>query len=75
MLFRSGSILLKFVYEGIGNALESGLSRTIAIIDFNSVVGYVFLGMVLFGGAMGAIGAAISIRKYLKLEGNELLGW
>lgn len=70
-----GSILLKFVYEGIGNALESGLSRTIAIIDFNSVVGYVFLGMVLFGGAMGAIGAAISIRKYLKLEGNELLGW
>lgn len=70
-----GSILLKFVYEGIGNALESGLSRTIAIIDFNSVVGYVFLGMVLFGAAMGAIGAAISIRKYLKLEGNELLGW
>ena len=31
--------------------------------------------MVLFGAAMGAIGAAISIRKYLKLEGNELLGW
>lgn len=69
------SILMKFVYEGILNTVQPQSITSMEIISFNSVVIYVFAGMVSAGALLGAIGAGISIRKYLKLEGNELLGW
>lgn len=68
------SILMKFVYEGVLGAVQTKYIA-LEIISFNSVVIYVFAGMVGAGALLGAIGAGISIRKYLKLEGNELLGW
>lgn len=68
------SILMKFVYEGVLGAVQTKYIA-LEIISFNSVVIYVFAGMVSAGALLGAIGAGISIRKYLKLEGNELLGW
>lgn len=68
------SILMKFVYEGILSTVQTKYIA-LEIISFNSVVVYVFAGMVGAGALLGAIGAGISIRKYLKLEGNELLGW
>jgi len=69
------SILLKFLYEGLIEVMESNFSATIGLIDFSSIVGYVFIAMVAGGAVLGVIGAVISIGKYLKLEGNELLGW
>ena len=69
------SILMKFVYEGILGTVQTQYITSMEIISFNSVVVYVFAGMVSAGALLGAIGAGISIRKYLKLEGNELLGW
>ncbi len=69
------SILMKFVYEGILGTVQTKYITTLEIISFNSVAIYVFAGMVIAGALLGAIAAGISIRKYLKLEGNELLGW
>ncbi|MEE0059391.1 MAG: permease-like cell division protein FtsX [Acutalibacteraceae bacterium] len=69
------SILMKFIYEGILSTVQTKYITALEIISFNSVVGYVFAGMVSAGALVGAIGAGISIRRYLKLEGNELLGW
>ena len=68
------SILMKFVYEGILSTVQTK-NIALEMISFNSVVLYVFAGMVTAGALLGAMGASISIRKYLKLEGNELLGW
>lgn len=69
------SILLKFLYEGLIGVMENNISATVGIIDFSSIVGYVFVAMVSAGAFLGVVGAVISIGKYLKLEGNELLGW
>lgn len=69
------SILLKFLYEGLLNTIQMSYISPIEIITFESVVGYVFIAMVSAGAILGAIGASISLGKYLKLEGNELLGW
>ena len=69
------SILLKFLYEGLLNTIQMSYIAPIEIITFESVVGYVFIAMVSAGAILGAIGASISLGKYLKLEGNELLGW
>lgn len=69
------SILLKFLYEALLNAMQTGYMTNVEIISFNSVVGYVFIYMVSAGSILGIIGAMISMGRYLKLEGNELLGW
>ncbi len=69
------SILVRFLYDGLLNAVQTSHIINIQVIDFSSVVGYVFAIMVTAGALMGALGATISISKYLKLEGNELLGW
>ena len=46
-----------------------------AAIPINNVIVYVFISFVIAGIVVGAIGAFISVRKYLKKEGNEILGW
>lgn len=60
------------------NALVGVLKRTdlpIDYIPFTSVVVYVALAFVFVGVLVGFFGGFISIRKYLKKEGNEILGW
>lgn len=69
------SILVRFLYDGLLNAVQTNHIINIQILDFSSVVVYVFATMVTSGALIGALGATISIGKYLKLEGNELLGW
>jgi len=44
-------------------------------VPYSSVAGIISVLFILSGMFVGAIGAFISIRRYLKLEGNELLGW
>ncbi|MBQ1992211.1 MAG: hypothetical protein II233_05485 [Clostridia bacterium] len=69
------SVLIKFVYEGILGSVQTKYIASLEMISFNSVAVYVFAGMICAGALLGAIAAGISIRKYLNLEGNELLGW
>ncbi|MEE1154618.1 MAG: permease-like cell division protein FtsX [Acutalibacteraceae bacterium] len=69
------SIIVRFLYDGLLNAVQTSHIINIQVIDFSTVVGYVFAIMVTAGALMGALGATISIGKYLKREGNELLGW
>lgn len=69
------SVLIKFVYEGILGSVQTKYTASLEMISFNSVALYVFAGMIFAGALVGAIAASISIRKYLNLEGNELLGW
>ena len=44
-------------------------------IPFSSVSLPIFLAFIAAGVAFGLIGGLISISKYLKKEGGEILGW
>ena len=64
---------LYFLYTAIMDAITS-------IIPFNyipisNLILYVGVAFVIAGMSIGAIGGLISMRKYLKKEGNEILGW
>ena len=66
--------LLALVYQGIGMVIENAQS-VFRFIPFIEVLPYVAAAFVLFGLFVGFCGGFISIRKYLKMEGNEILGW
>lgn len=69
-------ILLMFSYDIILSMLQNIIpSLTNVCIPFEDVAGLVTIAFILAGAVFGSIGATISIRKYLKKEGNELLGW
>ena len=60
------------------NALVNVLVRTdlpIDYIPFARVVVPLMLAFIIVGVLVGFFGGFISIRKYLKKEGNEILGW
>lgn len=42
---------------------------------FTQVIWYVTAAFVAAGIVVGSLGSMISIRRYLKHEGNEILGW
>lgn len=65
---------IALLYEGIAKAI----SESMAIIDFiplADVIFYVASAFAVAGVVVGFFGSFISIRKYLKKEGNEILGW
>ena len=65
---------IALLYEGIAKAI----SESMAIIDFiplADVILYVAGAFAVAGVVVGFFGSFISIRKYLKKEGNEILGW
>ena len=68
----SGALAL--VYEGIGMVVENAQS-TFTFIPYLTVLPFVAAAFALFGICVGFAGGFISIRKYLKMEGNEILGW
>lgn len=65
---------LALVYDGVGMVVESAQSM-FSFIPFTDVVVYVAAAFVVVGVFVGFCGGFISIRKYLKMEGNEILGW
>lgn len=68
-----GTGVLYVVYEGIMTAVNSFVKiSTIPFSDVCLQVGAIF---VIAGVLVGAFGSFISMRKYLKMEGNEILGW
>lgn len=67
------TVLLYFLYNGIMEVITNIIPIT--QIPIESVILVVAGAFVIAGMLIGAIGGFISIRKYLKKEGNEILGW
>ncbi len=66
--------LLTVLYDRVLVAVESILPLN-GYVPFADVVWYIVIAFVGAGVIVGALGSFLSIRKYLKKEGNEILGW
>lgn len=64
---------LYFLYTAIMDAITSMIP--FVYIPISNLILYVGVVFVIAGMSIGAIGGFISMRKYLKKEGNEILGW
>ena len=64
---------LYFFYTAIMDAIISMIP--FVYIPISNLILYVGVAFVIAGMSIGAIGGFISMRKYLKIEGNEILGW
>ena len=67
------TVALIFLYDGIMNIVSNLIPFT--AMPIMSVIGYVAVTFIIAGIVIGALSGFISIRKYLKKEGNEILGW
>lgn len=67
------TVLLYFLYNGIMEVITNIIPIT--PIPIQNVIAIVAGAFVIAGMLIGALGGFISIRKYLKKEGNEILGW
>ncbi len=65
--------IMVFLYDGIMNIITSVIPFD--AIPFTDVALYVAGSFIVAGVLIGAVSGMISIRKYLKKEGNEILGW
>lgn len=65
---------LYFLYNGVVGIVLNIFKFTDPV-SVESVIWYVLAIFVLAGVVIGALSGFISIRKYLKKEGNEILGW
>ncbi len=68
-----GTGLIALLYNAVMNAIEQFIP--ISTIPLTDVIAYVAAAFVISGVLIGFFGSFISIRKYLKMEGNEILGW
>lgn len=64
---------IALLYEAVMNAITQMIP--ISYIPLADVILYVAAAFVVAGVLIGFFGSFISIRKYLKKEGNEILGW
>ncbi|MBE6738097.1 MAG: ABC transporter permease [Ruminococcaceae bacterium] len=67
------SALVMLVYDAVAKAV-----RNIVAIDFipySQVAWWMTLAFIGAGILIGALGSMVSIGRYLRKEGNELLGW
>lgn len=64
---------LALLYNGVMEAISDFMHMT--YLPLMDVVGYVAVAFAVSGVLVGIFGSLISIRKYLKMEGNEILGW
>lgn len=74
--FISGAIssgLIMVIYEAVMKAVKNIVS--IEFIPYSQVAWWMSLAFVGAGILIGALGSMLSIGRYLKKEGNELLGW
>lgn len=67
------SVALKFFYDFIIQVIKKNIS--FFNTPFSDVSVPLFLSFLLAGILFGLIGGLISISKYLKREGGEILGW
>lgn len=64
---------IALLYEGVAQAISN--SMPIEFIPLSEVILLIAGAFVVAGVLVGFFGSFISIRKYLKKEGNEILGW
>lgn len=64
---------ISFLYNAGMNAIEQFIPFT--SIPLSDVIIFVAAAYLIAGVLIGFFGSFISIRKYLKMEGNEILGW
>jgi Cell division protein len=67
------SLLLNLVYQKMLTAVTSIL--LFKPIDIGSLSWKITLVFILAGTLFGAVGGVISIGRYLKKEGGEIVGW
>lgn len=67
------SALLLLMYDVVMNSVQNIVEFD--FIPYSKVGGWATLAFILAGTFIGAVGSVVSISRYLKKEGNELLGW
>ncbi len=65
--------IIAFLYEGLVTAVQFIIP--FSEIAYSDVAFRMTASFIVMGMAVGALGAAISIGRYLKMEGGEILGW
>lgn len=68
-----GSLLLTFVYDAVMQGMQSILQ--FKFIPYDELAPFVWIAFILAGMVIGMLGSLLSIGRYLRKEGNELLGW
>lgn len=64
---------LYFLYEGLMQAVTEIIN--LSYLEFSQLALPLFIAFIGTGMLIGAVSGMISIGKYLKKEGNEILGW
>ncbi len=67
------TVAMIFLYDGVMGIVTNVIPFT--AIPITDVILYVAGAFVVSGMFIGAVSGVISLRKYLKKEGNEILGW
>ncbi len=67
------SVVLYFLYDTLKSAITNIMP--IKIIPYSQVGGFMTVVFIGAGMLIGALGSVVSIGRYLRKEGNELLGW
>lgn len=68
-----GSLLLTFVYDAVMQGMQNILQFN--FIPYDKLAPYVWIAFIAAGMVIGMLGSMLSIGRYLRKEGNELLGW
>lgn len=68
-----GTVCISLLYNAGMDAIEQFIPFD--AIPLSDIIIYVAAAFLIAGVLIGFFGSFISIRKYLKMEGNEILGW
>lgn len=68
-----GSLLLTLVYDAVMKGVQNIIQ--FKFIPYDELAIYVWVVFIVAGMIIGMLGSVLSIGRYLRKEGNELLGW
>ncbi len=68
-----GSLLLTLVYDAVMKGVQNIIQ--FKFIPYDELAIYVWIVFIVAGMIIGMLGSVLSIGRYLRKEGNELLGW
>ncbi|MBQ7385530.1 MAG: permease-like cell division protein FtsX [Ruminococcus sp.] len=68
-----GSLLLTLVYDAVMKGVQDIMQ--FKFIPYDELAIYVWIAFSVSGMLIGMLGSILSIGRYLRKEGNELLGW
>ncbi len=68
--------LIMLLYDAVKQAVKGIVSPLgDKFVPFSEFAWFIIVAFIGAGVVVGALGSYLSIRKYLKKEGNEILGW